>query len=164
MAKENNKNQNKEDFDHEGNFKKGHDIGKEYRWEKGQSGNPNGRPRSIDSQLKSLSKGKSFETITLAGARKILLWAIEADKQQLKAAVNAQSDISALISLAASSLAKAIKVGNFNVLSQIIEMVGKMEGIGGNEEGATYDYSKLTAKELKEFIKLTTKMKVEKEQ
>lgn len=164
MAKRNNKKPNKEDFDENGDFNKGHKIGEEYRWEKGKSGNPNGRPRSIDRQLKQLSKGEDFETITLGSARKILLWAIEADKQQLLDAGRAQTGISSFIALAASSLAKAIKVGNFNVLAQLLEMLAKMEGLNNNDDSVIYDYGKLSSEELKTFIELTTKMKVEKEQ
>ena len=42
-------------------FKKGTDIGKEYRWKKGESGNPNGRRNAYTDLIKEFSFSKVGE-------------------------------------------------------------------------------------------------------
>ena len=42
-------------------FKKGTDIGKEYRWKKGESGNPNGRRNAYTDLIKDFSFSKVGE-------------------------------------------------------------------------------------------------------
>ena len=141
--------------DKNGRFIKGHKHGN--RFEKGESGNPAGRPTSIMTNLRELIGVDVKGHLSITDYRSICSYLMERTQEELKK-IGQDKSTPVFITIIISSFLKEIKKGSIHTFERLMEgfIKEQVESIEDNSL-SQIDLSKLGTEDLKTLLSIIEK-------